>query len=104
MEFKEDKKNELAQLFRVLANPSRLQILQIVARSKSCISGDISGELPLSRTTTIQHLKELDRAGFLTSHTEGTKRFYCLNIQKISLVNTLFQDFFDNLNSDNYCC
>ena len=62
-----------ANLFKALAHPARLQILQFVAETKTCISGDISEELPLSRTTVNQHLKELKDAGLIQGHVEGVK-------------------------------
>ncbi len=56
---------EKANLFKALSHPARLQILQFLAKSKNCISGDISEELPLSRTTVNQHLTELKEAGLI---------------------------------------
>ena len=51
----------MAEFFKALAHPARLRILQFLAESKTCITGDISDELPLGRTTVNQHLKELKR-------------------------------------------
>ena len=48
---------ESASVFKVLSHPARLEILQFLAKSKICMTGDISDELPLSRTTVNQHLK-----------------------------------------------
>jgi len=38
---------EQANLFKALAHPARLAILKYLAETKTCISGDISDELPL---------------------------------------------------------
>ena len=57
-EFEESQK-ELARFARVISHPARLAILQYLAETKTCISGDISDNLPLSRSTVSQHLKEL---------------------------------------------
>jgi ArsR family transcriptional regulator len=40
---------ELARFTKVLSHPARLAILQYLAETKTCISGDISDQLPLSR-------------------------------------------------------
>ena len=56
---------EKAMLFKALAHPARLQILQFLSETQSCITGDISDELPLGRTTVNQHLKELKDAGLI---------------------------------------
>jgi len=68
-----------AGLFKALAHPARIQILKYLAETKSCISGDISKELPLGRTTVNQHLEELKKAGLIQGHIYGRKTNYCLD-------------------------
>ena len=72
-----------ANLFKALAHPARLQILQFLAQSKTCITGDISNNFPLTRATVNQHLKELKDAGLICGHMEGAKIVYCLDIMKV---------------------
>ncbi len=50
---------ELAQMFKALGHPARLQIMHFLASAKTCFSGNIADEIPLSRTTVNQHLNEL---------------------------------------------
>ena len=95
---------EQAALFKALSHPARLQILQFLANSSSCITGDISGELPLSRTTVNQHLKELKDLGLVKGHVEGVKTKYCLNPGKIELLNKLLTEFFQSIDTKNYKC
>lgn len=95
---------ENAIFFKALAHPARLQILQFLAESKSCITGDISEELPLGRTTVNQHLKELKEAGLITGHTEGVSTKYCLNPEKVDEFRESLQLFLDSLNTQNYTC
>ena len=77
---------ENARYFKALAHPARLQILLYLAEIKNCITGDISEEIPLGRTTVNQHLKELKDAGLIIGHTEGVKVNYCLSAEKIEMV------------------
>ena len=56
---------ELARFACVISHPARLAILQYLAGTKTCISGDISDHLPLSRSTVSQHLKELRNIGLI---------------------------------------
>jgi ArsR family transcriptional regulator, arsenate/arsenite/antimonite-responsive transcriptional repressor len=72
-----------ARLFKALANPARLAILQYLADIKTCITGDIAEELPLSRTTVNQHLKELKDADLIRGTVEGVRTNYCLNPKAI---------------------
>lgn len=59
---------EKANLFKALAHPARLRILQFLSETQSCITGDISDELPLERTTVNQHLKELKNVGLIQGY------------------------------------
>ena len=93
-----------ATYFKALAHPARLQILQFLAESKSCITGDISEELPLGRTTVNQHIKELKAIGLIQGHTEGVTTKYCLNPEKVNELKKALLLFFDNLNVQNYNC
>lgn len=87
-----------AVFFKALAHPARLAILQYLAETKVCITGDISDELPLSRTTVNQHLKELKNAGLIQGHVEGVKVNYCLDYKKISELGLIFEEFFSSIN------
>ena len=88
---------EKANLFKALAHPARLQILNFLAKSKNCISGDISDELPLSRTTVNQHLTELKEAGLIKGHVEGVKMKYCLDSEKVKEMKNLLTSFLDEI-------
>ena len=101
--------NELLQeraiLFKALAHPARLQILQFLAQTKTCISGDISEELPLSRTTVNQHLKELKDAGLIQGHVSGVKMNYCLNYQKVEDMKRILTCFLNEIQMPgNFSC
>ena len=94
-----------ANLFKVLAHPARLQILQFLAETKTCISGDISEELPLGRTTVNQHLKELKKAGLIQGQVEGVKTNYCLDYEKIEEMKNLLSGFLDEFKTpEGFCC
>jgi ArsR family transcriptional regulator, arsenate/arsenite/antimonite-responsive transcriptional repressor len=99
------KLNTSAVLFKALAHPARLAILQYLAETKVCITGDISDELPLSRTTINQHLTELKNAGLIQGHVDGVKVNYCLDPQKVCEMGKVFQELFEVLNlPGNYNC
>ena len=94
-----------ANLFKALAHPARLQILQFLAETKTCISGDISEELPLGRTTVNQHLKELKNAGLIQGQVEGVKTNYCLDYAKIEEMKNLLIGFLNEFETpENFCC
>ncbi len=80
-------------LFKALGHPARLAILKYLSEIKVCISGDISNELPLSRTTVNQHLKELKDQGLIKGEIEGAKTNYCLNPHRIKELKEVLDQF-----------
>jgi DNA-binding transcriptional ArsR family regulator len=95
---------EMAGFLKALAHPARLRILQFLAESKTCITGDISNELPLGRTTVNQHLKELKNAGLIQGHISGVKTNYCINPEKLNEFQKSFESFFKNIHCENCKC
>jgi DNA-binding transcriptional ArsR family regulator len=88
---------EQALVFKALGHPARLRILQYLSESSTCITGDISDEIPLGRTTVNQHIKELKEVGLIKGETEGVKTKYCLNSEKIDQLKSIIQQFVDGL-------
>jgi ArsR family transcriptional regulator len=87
-----------SEFYKALAHPARLAILKYVAESKTCITGDIADELPLSRTTVNQHLRELKDAGLITGTTDGVKTCYCINREKFEELKKVSGSFLDDIN------
>lgn len=88
---------EKAVYFKALAHPARLRILQFLAEKQTCITGNISDELPLGRTTVNQHLKELKDAGLIQGHIQGVKTKYCLAPEKLKEVKELLNGFLEEI-------
>jgi ArsR family transcriptional regulator len=95
---------DIARFARAISHPARLAILQYLAETKTCISGDISDSLPLSRTTVSQHLKELRDLGLIHGTIDGLKINYCLCNDTIDSYLDLFDDFFALIKSANVEC
>jgi DNA-binding transcriptional ArsR family regulator len=88
----------IAEYYKALAHPARLAILKYLASTKTCITGDIADELPLSRTTVNQHLKELKDAGLIVGTTEGVKTCYCLNKENFEDLKKSSETFLNEIN------
>jgi len=95
----DDNLQELALLAKAISHPARLAILQFLAETKTCISGDISDFLPLSRTTVSQHLKELKELGLIHGEIDGLKVNYCLCKSSLDNFRTMFDVFFKKFES-----
>ena len=70
---------ELSGLFKALAHPVRLKILEHLKRVNCCICGEIVEILPLSQSTVSQHLKHLKAAGLVKGEIEGPRTCYCVD-------------------------
>ena len=88
---------DLAQLFKALGHPARIQILQYLANCQTCFSGDITEVIPLGRTTINQHLMELKKAGLIQGIVNGAKTNYCLNPARIDVLNQIGIELFNEL-------
>ncbi|MEI6556235.1 MAG: metalloregulator ArsR/SmtB family transcription factor [Paludibacter sp.] len=95
---------ELAEFAKVISHPARLAILKYLAETKTCISGDISDKLPLSRTTVSQHLKELRDMGLIHGEIDGLKINYCLCNSTINKQLEKFDNFFNKIKSAEISC
>lgn len=89
------KHQELARFYKALSHPARVAILDYLAETGVCITGDISHIMPLSRTTINQHLKELKEADLILGSVHGKNVNYCLNPETLKKYRDLAME---NLN------
>ena len=73
----------LAQMFKALGNPVRLEILRQLADCQYCICNDIVAVLPLAQSTVSQHLKVLKDAGLIRGEIEGPATCYCIDTDNL---------------------
>lgn len=98
----DDRQNELADIFRVLANPARVAILEFISQQKACICNDIVEEIGLAQPTISQHLKELKRIGLLSGEIEGKKVCYCIDGERWMEIREKLDEFFEQ--TTERCC
>jgi predicted transcriptional regulator len=96
--------NQLAMLLKAMAHPARIAILQRILASKTCICGDLVGELGLAQPTISQHLKELKNAGIIQGTIEGVSVCYCINPVTWKLVETEMGAFLGAYKPTANCC
>ena len=100
----DDNLQELARFARAISHPARLAILKYLAETKTCISGDISDSLPLSRTTVSQHLKELRDLGLIHGEIDGLRVNCCLCSSSIKTYLASFEKFFGPIKAAEVDC
>jgi ArsR family transcriptional regulator len=74
-----------AALFKALADPSRVRILNLLATNPApvCVC-DLVAALHLAQPTVSHHLKKLTDAGLLTRTQRGTWAYYTLHPQAMT--------------------
>ena len=105
IELFDNKLQHAAGFFKALSHPARLAILKFLAETRGCISGDISEEIPLGRTTVNQHLKELKKLGLIKGTIDGVKVNYCLDPSKLKVMRAVLGEFLNDIDlPDNFSC
>lgn len=99
-----NEQNRLAAMFKVLAHPARIAILQHIISQKACICNDLVGELGLAQATVSQHLKELKNIDIIQGTIEGKSVCYCINSHTWKKFQADFNAFFNQEISINQCC
>jgi ArsR family transcriptional regulator len=81
----DDQARATAQLFKALADPHRVKIVNLLVTSPDpvCVC-EFTGPLGLSQPTVSHHLKKLVQAGLLEREQRGTWAYYSLNHDALS--------------------
>jgi len=82
-----------AQVFRALADPHRVKIMNLLLNAPEdvCVC-DITEVTGLSQPTTSFHLKKLMQAGLITRAERGTWAYYSIVPGALDSLSTLFEE------------
>jgi DNA-binding transcriptional ArsR family regulator len=67
---------QAAECLRTLAHPSRLQIVQLLLTGRAYTVGELAEQCGLTQPVTSEHLRLLQRCGFLQAERQGRQVFY----------------------------
>ncbi|MCU0473728.1 MAG: helix-turn-helix domain-containing protein [Bacteroidales bacterium] len=94
----------LANVAKALSHPVRIYILQKLSKMNSCCySGDLVEELPVSRSTLSQHLKELKYAGLIQGEINPPYIKYCINRKNWEKAREIFNEFLNESSGEISC-
>ena len=68
---------QAAECLKTLAHPVRLRIVQLLLNGRFTV-GEIAADCEIPDNVSSEHLRLLQRCGFLTSEREGRKVFYVI--------------------------
>jgi ArsR family transcriptional regulator len=78
------KDERMADVFRALGHPVRVQIVRLLQDRGACFAGELSRRLPVAASTASQHLKLLKEAEVISDTVDGPHRIY--SIRKDTVV------------------
>jgi ArsR family transcriptional regulator, arsenate/arsenite/antimonite-responsive transcriptional repressor len=81
-----------ATVFRALADPARVKILNLLATTEAPVCAcEFEPALGLAQPTVSHHLKKLTEAGLLEREERGRWAYFSLNREALSLVGGLVE-------------
>ena len=94
---KEAQLQRATAIFKALADPNRLRILDTLMRGVSC-NGELNDQLGLPPNLLSHHLRVLRKAGLITSRrdvVDGRWIYYAVDLREIERWRHWFSDFLD---------
>lgn len=85
---------EAAECLRILAHPNRLQIVQMLLSGKDYSVGEIAEACEMAQPTTSDHLRLMQRCGFLESERDGRTVYYSVSEPHLSDIMNCIQKRF----------
>lgn len=76
---------EMAQVFKVLSDPNRLDIIELLLKGETC-GCTLIDKLPISQPTLSYHLKLIAKSGLATAKRDGNWIKHHVDRQKIDEV------------------
>lgn len=77
---------EVAELFRVLGDPTRIEILRLLSMADEVACTTLEHTLPISKSTISYHIKALKTIGLLTVRKDGRWYHYTLRRDRVEAI------------------
>jgi ArsR family transcriptional regulator, arsenate/arsenite/antimonite-responsive transcriptional repressor len=85
-----DAAHHLAEIFKALADPTRVAIVNRLAAGEACCVCDLTDAFELAQPTVSHHLRILRDAGLVSSERRGTFAYYVLVPDAIERLRGVF--------------
>lgn len=80
-----DQLEQAAECLKTLAHPHRLRIVQMLLQGRYTV-GELAEACEIPSHMASEHLRLMQRCGFLTSEKEGRKAFYQVSEQHLASI------------------
>jgi DNA-binding transcriptional ArsR family regulator len=91
-----DALSQAAECLKTLAHPHRLQIVQILMSGDRITVNELAENCELSQPTMSEHLRLMQRCGFLSSEREGRTVYYKISEPHLFDIMKCIQSRFGN--------
>lgn len=85
MEFDEEAMIDLAELFKMFGDSTRVKILYVLSQQETCV-GDIAEELGMNQSAISHQLRILKQAKLVKNRREGKAMLYSLDDEHITTI------------------
>jgi DNA-binding transcriptional ArsR family regulator len=79
-----DDRARVDSVFSALSDPTRREVLRMLAEGDGVTATEIAGRMPVSRQAVSKHLAALDEAGLVTTERAGRERRYRLTPEPLA--------------------
>jgi DNA-binding transcriptional ArsR family regulator len=77
---------EVDRVFTALADPTRRQVLQLLAEGRPLSASALAGRLPVSRQAVVQHLAVLQQSNLVSSRRSGREVLFSVEPEALTLT------------------
>lgn len=88
--------NQVANVFKALGHPARIQIMNFLLNTKTATCGEIVGVIPLAQSTVSKHLLELKKAELINISFLGKNSIYSVEKSKLNILSQFIDNYIDN--------
>ena len=83
---KSEQIDDLADLFKIFGDQTRIRIMMVLSKSESCVN-DISNELGMTISAVSHQLRILKQFTLVKSRRDGKSIFYSLDDEHVQIIN-----------------
>lgn len=93
---------KLAELFKILGDPTRLKIVEILLENEMCVN-HIAETMGMGQSAISHQLRVLRQARLVTYRKEGKTAYYSLNDDHVEGLVRMGMDHVSHITSIEYC-
>ena len=82
---KSEQIDDLADLFKIFGDQTRIRIMMVLSKSESCVN-DISNELGMTISAVSHQLRSLKQFTLVKSRRDGKSIFYSLDDEHVQII------------------